>query len=190
MKPMPTDEDARQIRLARISSGTVVFGAMGGCLGLALGLAGGASRRSLGAAGMAGALGLVTGAAVAAGVASVGLSVVYTRVDPQSHDLTIPLLYHLAFWSIAGAVGGLAFGLGAGVRGGWIRTAIGGWVGASLATVVYELVGALVFPTHQTQLPLSTSPETRALAQVLVALGAAIGTVLAASSPERKTAKG
>jgi hypothetical protein len=124
---------------------------------------------------------------VSAGVASVGLSIVYTRVDPQSHDLVIPLLYHLAFWSMAGAVGGLAFGLGAAVHGGWIQTAIGGWVGAALAIVVYELGGALVFPTHQTQLPLSTSPETRGMAQVLVALGAAVGTVLAATGAERKT---
>jgi hypothetical protein len=184
MKPMPTTEDARQIMLARIASGTAAAGAMGGLLGLMFGLAGGASRRSIEAAGVAGAVGLLAGSAVSAAVARTVLPIVYSRVDPQSHDLTIPLLYHEVLWSLAGAVGGLAFGLGVSRRGLWKRTVVGGWVGAVLAIVGFELVGALVFPTHQTQLPLSTSLETRGLANILVGLGAAIGIIWAASDPE------
>lgn len=180
MKPIPTVEDARQIIRAKVVIGTVVFGMMGGLLGIAFGLAGGGWRRSVGAAGMAGAVGLLAGSAVVAGVAWVVLPFVYTRLDPQSHDLGTPLLYHELLWSFAGAVGGGAFGLGAGGRSLWVRTAIGGWVGAALAIVVYELVGALAFPTHQTQFPLAGSPETRAMAWILVALGAAIGMILAA----------
>jgi hypothetical protein len=189
MKPMPTDEDARLTRVARIASGTAAFGAMGGLLGLTLGLAGGASRRSVRAAGMAGTVGLLAGSALAAGTTWTVLGLVYTMVDPQSHDLVIPLLYHEAMWSIPGALGGLMFGLGAGGRDCWKRTMIGGWAGAALATVVYELVGALAFPTHRTQLPLAGSVETRALAPVLVALGAAIGTVMAARDPRKKPQK-
>jgi hypothetical protein len=190
MKPMPTMEDAREILVARIASGTAAFGAMGGLLGLAFGLAGGAARRSVRAAGEAGAVGLFAGSAVLAGVAWAALPVVYTRLDPQSHDLVIPLLYHEVLWSVAGALGGLVFGIGADGRGLWMKTAIGGWLGAALATVVYELVGALAFPTHQAQYPLPGSPATRALVHVLVALGAAIGMVLAAGDPKGKTVKG
>jgi hypothetical protein len=190
MKPIPTLEDARQVWLAQVASGTAAFGAMGGLLGLVFGLAGGASRRSVQAACMAGAVGLVAGSAVVAGVARAVLPVIYMRLDPQSHDLLIPLVYHEGLWSIAGALGGLAFGIGAGGRGLWKRTAIGGWVGAALATVAYELVGALAFPTHQAQYPLPGSSQTRALAHFLVAIGAAIGMVVAAADPEGKTAKG
>ena len=105
MKPMPTIDDARQFWLAQVASGTAAFGAMGGLLGLAFGLAGGASRRSVRAAGMAGTVGLLAGSAVVAGVAWAVLPIVYMRLDPQSHDLLIPLLYHEALWSIAGAAG-------------------------------------------------------------------------------------
>jgi len=180
MKPIPTAEDARQDVRARVLIGTVVFGMMGGLIGMAFGLAGGGWRRSVRAAGMAGAVGLLAGSVAVAGVAWVVLPFVYTRLDPQSHDLGTPLLYHEILWSIAGAVGGGAFGLGAGGRRLWVRTAFGGWVGAALAIVVYELVGALAFPTHQTQAPVADSPETRAMAWVLVALGAAVGMVMAA----------
>jgi hypothetical protein len=191
-KPMPTMDDAIQSWMAQVASGTAAFGAMGGIIGLAFGLAGGAVRRSGRAAGKAGAVGLLAGSAVAAGVAWAVLLVVYIyrRVDPQSHDLLIPLLYHEALWSLAGAVGGLAFGLGVGGRGLWVKTAFGGWIGAAFATAVYEMVGALAFPTHQAQYPLPGSPTTRALAPVLVALGAAIGMVLAAGEAKGKTVKG
>lgn len=189
-KPMPTMDDAIQYWMAQVASGTAAFGAMGGILGLAFGMAGGAVRRSVRAAGKAGAVGLLAGSAVAAGVARAVLPVCYMRVDPQSHDLLIPLLYHEALWSLAGAVGGLAFGLGTGGRGLWVKTAFGGWVGAAFATAVYEVVGAIAFPTHQAQYPLPGSPTTRALAPVLVALGAAIGMVLAAGEAKGKTVKG
>jgi hypothetical protein len=187
MKAMPTTEDARLLTAAQVASGTVAFGAMGGLLGLAFGLAGGLWRRSLKAGGMAGVAGAIAGAVVAAGVAWAILSVVYTRVDPQSQDLVIPLLYHEGLWSVAGAIGGLVFGLGAGGRSRWLRTALGGWVGAALGTLAYEMVGALVFPTHRTQLPLSGSAETRALAALLVGLGAAIGIAVAARAPQGRT---
>ena len=186
MKPVPTTEDARLITLARVLSGTAASGAMGGLLGLALGVAGGASRRSIGAAGIAGGVGLLLGLVGGGVVARLVLPILYARLDPQSQDLTIPLLGHAAVWSVSGAVGGLAFGLGAGGRARWKRTLVGGLVGAALAAAVYELVGALAFPTHRTHLPLSATPETRALAQVLVALGTSIGAVLAAGEPGRK----
>ena len=186
MKPIPTPEDARQFVRANVLIGTAAFGTMGGLLGIAFGLAGGGCRRSVRSAGMAGAVGLLAGSAAVAVVSWVVLPFVYTRMDPQSHELGAPLLYHELLWSVAGAVGGAAFGLGTGGRGLWVRTAFGGWVGAALAIVVYELVGALAFPSHQTQFPLAGSPETRAMASILVALGAGIGIVLAAKESKKE----
>ena len=85
------------------------------------------------------------------------LSIFFTRYDPQSGDLVLPLLTHGAIWSAVGAFGGLAFGLGLGGQGRWKATMVGGLVGAAAATVVYELVGALVFASSKTDLPLSSS---------------------------------
>ncbi len=188
IKPIPTMEDARLILAARVASGTAAFAAMGGLLGLSLGLAGGGSRRSAGSAASAGGVGLLLGAAGVAGVARLILPVIYSRLDPLSGDLVYPLLGHEAIWSVAGAAGGLAFGLGAGGRARWWKTAFGGFIGAALATVVYEFAGALGFPTHRTHLPMAGSPETRAMAQILVAIGAAIGSVMATADPKGKPA--
>ena len=58
MKAIATTEVARQIMLATVASGTVACGAMGGLLGLSIGLAGGARRRSVRAAFAAGVVGL------------------------------------------------------------------------------------------------------------------------------------
>ena len=99
------------------------------------------------------------------------------------------MLSHEVLWSVAGAVGGLVCAIGAGGRDRSKRMALGGWLGAALATVGYELVGALAFPTHQAQLPVSDSPQTRALAHGLLALGAALGSGWAAGAPNGKAAK-
>jgi hypothetical protein len=186
MKPFPTPEDTMKTLRAQVDSGTVAFGAMGALFGLAFGLAGGAARGSARAALDSALPGLVLGGLAVAGTAWLILPVVIVRMDPQSSDLTIPLLCHVAVWSVAGAAGGFAFGLGVGGRALGLRTALGGFLGAALASAVYELVGALGFPAHRTHLPVSSSPETRALAQILVGLGTAIGVVLATREPNPK----
>ncbi|MDR3620151.1 MAG: hypothetical protein P4L85_12430 [Paludisphaera borealis] len=186
MKPVPTLEDSLKITRARVSSGIAAVTAAGALVGLALGAAGGAARRSVGSTIKAGVVGVLAGGLAAAGVASVLMPLLYAKLDPQSTDLAVPLLGHIALWSTAGFAGGLAFGIGTGRKGVWLRTAVGGLVGAALATVVYELAGALLFPTHRTHLPVAGSPETRAMAQVLVGLGAAIGAIVAADEAKKK----
>jgi hypothetical protein len=64
----------------------------------------------------------------------------------------------------------------------WVRTALGGLVGAAAASVACKLIGALAFATHRTHLPIAGSPETRALGQVLVG----VGTAPAAKGPVRR----
>ncbi len=153
---------------ARIESGTLAFGVTGGLVGLMLGVAGGLSRKSNKSTILAGAIGLLLGGLIEGGAARLGLWLIYHRFDPQTEDILQAMLGHLGLWGAVGLTGGLAFGLGLGGRGRWWRAAIGGLVGASLATVVYDFLGALVFATHGTHQPLADTPETRALAQILI----------------------
>ena len=91
----------------------------------------------------------------AAGVTSLALLPAYNAYkqrhpDEALQDLTLPLLIHLGVWSAAGAAGGLAFGLGLGARGRLAAPILGGVVGAVVATIGYELIGAMAFPAAKT----------------------------------------
>jgi len=183
----PSPEDMRRLREAQLYSAALTFMTMGGLLGLTMGLAGGLARRSVSASARAAILGILLGTAAGASTALALVSNFFKRFDPQSGELVLPLLTHGAIWSVVGAIGGLAFGLGLGGRGRWKATLVGGLVGAAAATVIYELVGALAFATSKTDLPLSSSIMTRAMAQLLVAILSAVGTALALhQSPKRK----
>jgi hypothetical protein len=186
----PSAENVRRWKDARLYSATLTFTTLGGILGLALGLAGGLARRSTFASARAAILGLVLGSA-----AGVSCSLTFVSIffkirdrDTQSVDLTLPLLTHGAIWLAVGAVGGLAFGLGLGGRGRWRATLVGGLTGAAAATVLYELVGALVFASSKTELPLSSSSTTRGMAMLLVATMSSIGAVLASRQPAKREA--
>lgn len=185
--PYPTPEEMQQSQRIRIVGGSVALAVTGGLLGLALGVAGGASRPSIRAALTAGALGLLVGGTIEGGVARLVLWFSYTRMDLQADDLLGPILCHLVTWSVAGALGGLAFGIGGRFR--WPSTMLGGAVAAALAIVAYDLLGAVLLASHRTHLPHADTPETRALAQVLVSIGTAIGSVVAAHDPKRKPAE-
>jgi hypothetical protein len=187
----PNPEDMRRWRDARLYSATLTFTTLGGLLGLALGLAGGLARRSTLASAQAAVLGLVLGSAVAASCSLIFVSIFFKirDRDAQSVDLTLPLLTHGAIWSAVGAVGGLAFGLGLGGRGRWKATLVGGLMGAAAATILYELVGALVFASSKTDLPLSSSGTTRGMALLLVASLSSIGAVFALRQPAKREDK-
>ena len=188
LKVHPDPEDMRRYRDARLYSAALTFTTMGGLLGLTMGIAGGLASRSVSSSGQAAILGLLLGTTAAASMSLVLVSVFFNRHDPQSVDLLLPLLTHGAIWSVVGAIGGLAFGLGLGGQGRWKATMMGGLLGAAAATVVYEMVGALLFASSKTDLPVSTSMTTRALAQFLVAILSASGAVLALKqSAQRNT---
>jgi hypothetical protein len=123
-------------------------------------------------------VGLSLGTAVSAAVALVLVSNFFARRDPESVDLILPLLTHGTIWSAAGASGGFAFGLGLGGRR-WQATLVGGLLGAAAAAIIYELVGALAFPTSHTDLPLASSTAARGVAQFLAAIVPALGAALA-----------
>jgi hypothetical protein len=186
---IPNREDMRRWREARVYTATFTFTTLGGLLGLALGLAGGLVRRSVTACALAATWGLVLGS-VAAGFLSLALvSYFYKSFDPNSGDLVLPLLTHSAIWSSVGAIAGLAFGLGIGGRGRWKATLGGGLAGAVAAAIIYEIVGAVAFASSKTEMPLSASAATRALALLLVASLSSVGAVLALRQPTKRRAK-
>jgi hypothetical protein len=174
-KVRPNEEDMRHWREARIYSATMTFATMGGLLGISMGLAGGLASRSVIAGLAAGISGLLLGAAAAASISHVLVSNFFKSRIPESTDLVLPLLTHGAIWSAVGVIGGLAFGLGAGGKGRWKATVLGGLVGAAAATIVYEIVGAVAFASSKTDLPLAGSSTTRGMAQLLVTILTAAG---------------
>ncbi len=174
----PEPEVMRRLDTARIHSATASFAAMAGILGLAMGLSGGLMRRSASAGARAALLGLLLGAGAVAIGSLIIVPIFFRSYDPHSTDLVLPLLTHGAIWLTAGASGGLALGWGLG-GGRWKNTLAGGVAGAAGATIIYEIVGAMAFPAGKTDLPLSMTMSTRAMAQLLVAILTAVGAVLA-----------
>ena len=186
----PTPESVRLLKEARLYSATFTFTTLGGLLGLTLGLAGGlAARRSIAATTGAAILGLLLGVVGSASASRFLVSFFYKNYDPVSTDLIFPLLTHSVIWSVVGALGGLAFGLGIGGPRRWQASLVGGLTGGAAAAVVYELVGALFFASSKTDLPLSASSTTRGMALLLVAGLSAIGAVLAVCQPAKRKAK-
>jgi hypothetical protein len=179
-------EIARQRRASEGYVAMFTYGSLGAALGLSLGLAGGLARRSL-SRGLAAALtGLILGGGAAA-AAVWAILPFYVRTfqasaDNLSHDLVFPLIVHGAMWTCAGAVGGGALGLGLGNWARAMRGAIGGALGAFVGTVIYEFLGAVLFPLAETTKPISDAPGARMLALLNVAVLASLGALWATST--------
>lgn len=182
--------DRRELAIADAKNAGLAFAFLGASLGVGLGVAGGLARRSVRAATTAGLLGLILGAAGGAGM-SLALLPPYNNYkaqhpDEAARDVILPLLVHAGIWSAAGASGGLAFGLGLGVRRGLPRIVLGGLAGAALGAFVYELIGAVAFPAAQTTQFVSATGPTRLLARLAVTILAAAGVALAAGEPDSR----
>ena len=106
--------------------------------------------------------------------------------DEAARDLILPLLVHAGIWSGVAAVAGLAYGLGLGERK-WVpRIMLGGFIGAVLGTVAYELIGAAAFPSAQTSHFVSVTWMTRLLARLAVTVPASAGMALAANDARKR----
>jgi hypothetical protein len=177
----------REMKVVNARNGAMTFGALGGLLGLALGLAGGLTRRSRAGAVLGGLVGLVLGATAGA-LPSFGIMPWHWEHhtdDPSSINLGIPLMIHAGLWTAIGAAAGLAYALGRGrVRPLPLLAAIfGGLVGAAFGTAIYEVVGAVAFPLSRTSDPFSETTATRLLARLCVAAFVALGLALALPEP-------
>jgi hypothetical protein len=100
-------------------------------------------------------------------------------------DLYASLLLHVSLWAGNGAVGGLALGMGMGGALRPLNTAGAAILGAIFGVVIFEFLGAVLFPLEETGLPTSATARTRLLARLLIAVPSAVAAALAASRPPR-----
>ena len=165
---------AATMRTAETQNAALCFGALGICLGGCLGVAGGLARRSTAATLLAGALGAILGGAAGAGISLALIPIVF-KLQPAQFDYELigSVLMHGAIWGTTGAVAGLAFAVGLGRP----RTLVVRWQpvsgGPVLGTIAFDLIGAAVFPLASTAEPISTTWPSRLLARMLVAVGTA-----------------
>jgi hypothetical protein len=166
-------EHTRRILVSQDRIAASSYGVLGAALGLALGAAGGLSRRSPLATILAALVGLLLGAAAGAGTTFLFLPLYHAAYDTPSTDnatqqLGLALVTHGVIWMAIGAVAGLALGLGLG-GGRGARAIVGGILGAAAAAVIYEFAGAVGFPLDRTYLPTALAPVPRLLAHLAVA---------------------
>jgi hypothetical protein len=174
------------VNVAATKNAALAFGALGLCLAGTLGIVGGLAQRQPSSSARGGLVGLVMGLAVGAGtsLAVIPLSL-EAQLDYPDYDLILSLAMHALIWGLLGASAGLALAAGIGERRLIAEASIAGFVGAVLAAVVFELIGAACFGLAETGKPISATWPTRLLARLLVTVGTtlALATRLA-SKPE------
>ena len=180
---------------AHFRNATLAYVELGAVLGLALGLAGGLARGSVRGGLLAAVLGAVAGAALTFGTSLAALPFYFRAHDVASEELSrdvlLPMLVHVGAWSGVGLAGGLALGLGLGIRGklGMMRAyraALGGLMGAAIGGVVFDLIASLAFQ-EQSGEPLSRTWATRLIARFAVAVVASAMAAVVAEGRKGKT---
>jgi hypothetical protein len=189
--PRPTAEiTARFVREAQGAAtleATIAFGALGAVLGLTLGLAGGFARGSAPAAWRAAMVGSILGGAAGAGMSWALLPIYFRILDPDHGDLILAIGIQGGIWPVIGAAGGTAFGIGLGDRSRAVRALLGGLLGALAGVLVYEMVGAVMFPLDKTSNPLSATWGTRLFARLALTTLASAGAARGALEPVNGT---
>lgn len=171
---LPAETQRRMTRSQDLAA-AIAYGSLGILLGLGLGLAGGSTRGAEGRA-LPGALsGIVLGGVAGAGASLLILPLYHaarkaSNDDDVNLDLALALVTHGGIWLAIGAAAGAALGLGQGGSYRIPRGVVGGILGAGLAAVIYEVVGALAFPLAQTFRPRATTWPARLMAHLLVAM--------------------
>ncbi|MDR3632937.1 MAG: hypothetical protein P4L84_03820 [Isosphaeraceae bacterium] len=181
LTPTVATENAAQAR-----NGALAFGVLGLFLGGCLGLAGGLARRSSFAV-AAGGSGSVLGFAAGVGASLALLPFcIASRIRYPDNDLLISFVMHGAIWGLVGALAGLAFAVGLGERALWVRALAAGFAGALIGAVAFDLIGVVAFPGAKTDDPISRTWVTRLMARLLVtvATAAAVSLVLPIRSGE------
>ena len=165
----------------------VVYGLVGAILSLVLGVTAGCflGRFSIPRVLAAGLAGIVLGASFGA-ASSYGLTPVYFH-RMGTADITLSLLVHLGIWTSVGAASGIAFGVGSGSRDVFVKSLVGGIIGAAVGTLLYDIAGAFL-PLAHTERPLSEEAGTRLAANIVLCLCVASGIVVVASQKTRVTA--
>ncbi|WP_165248809.1 hypothetical protein [Paludisphaera soli] len=152
----------------------LAFGVLGGLLGLALGLAGGLSRGSVASGATAGLVGSAVGVAAGAAGSWALLGIYFHQelnsFEEFSRDLLLPTLIRGGISAIIGSAAGLALGLGAGAdRRQILSGVLGGLIGGLIGATLYEIAGAWLFPTADSNRPIPGAWPPRLLAMLLPA---------------------
>jgi hypothetical protein len=170
--------------VADAANGAVAFGVLGLCLGGCLGIAGGLARRSSIGAVSGGLLGAILAGALGLGVSWMLLPrFLSLRFAYFDYDLEISGAMHGLIWGLLGAVAGLAFAVGRGEFRLIGRALAAGLAGAVLGTIAYEVIGASFFTMDKTGEPVSESLTTRLMARLFVTVGTAVLVALVLSEP-------
>jgi hypothetical protein len=160
---------------ADIKNSARLFGTFGALLGLLLGLASGWARRNTRTAAVAGAVGLLAGGVTGA-IAPIVVLPAYYRWSAQGTDgLIISVVMHSGLWIALGAAAGLALGIGSSKRWRLAQSAMGGALGAVSGAVIYDLLGAMIFPFAQTGDPFAITSSARLLEFLIPGLAIALG---------------
>jgi hypothetical protein len=189
MRPTPESTIA-----AITKNGVMAAAELGTLMGVALGLAGGLSRRSLAGAWKGALVGLALGATLGtvASLAFVPLYFFAQRVAATAEpDLSVAMLLHAGIWMSLGAAAGMAFALGLGDPRRIGRAVLGGLLGAFVGTLLYDVIGAAFFPLDGTADPIAQTWYTRSIARMLVPLFSALAIgklVLSQPGKEREKA--
>ena len=187
MEPFPQLETKLALLAAKQEVATLIFAGLGACFGFTMGIAGGAARKSASASAKAAVAGLILGGIFAGGVAWGLLPIYFSNQKAQDDDLLLPMLIHVGIASAVGAAGGAAMGIGLGGRTG--QTIVGGLAGAAGGAVLFEVIGALAFPTARTAEPISAAMASRLMLLLFVTVCAAMGAVQATRPPAPKRLK-
>jgi hypothetical protein len=181
---------ARTRTIAAIREVSWSLGTFGALLGAGMGLAGALSRRSWRRA-------LVVAGIGGAAAALAGILMPWVVLPPyhqaEMHaagDLTRSVLMHLELWVLLGAAAGLAWGIGQPEPRRWLATLVGGAVGAALGILLYDVLGAFLFPLAETGKPVSAAWQTRLMAFLLVGGSTVFGVLAAAKTPDSRTSQG
>ena len=170
---------AATARVAAARNGSITFGVLGICLGGCLGLAGGLARRSVAAAGKAGLLGAVLALILAVATSPPLLPFFLKAIpDQPDYDLIFSMVMHGTIWGLIGAAAGLAFAVGLGERRLIGPALLAGLAGAVLGAIAFDLIGGALFPLADTGMPISRTLPTRLLARLLVTVGTATAVIL------------
>jgi hypothetical protein len=158
---------------------TAAYGLLGVALGVALGLAGGLAGRSRHVSLRGAVVGGVLGGIAGAGLSMVFVPLFFHLMAEAITALPLLLMTHAAIFAGVGAASGAALGWESGDRRVILRCAVGGVVGALVATLAVEVINIAAFGVMRIFEPVPAKSMARILVHLWVALGAGLGAVLA-----------
>ena len=160
-------------KIADSKNAAIVYGALGGCLGVALGLLGTYLRAQPRHAKITATAGFLLGIAAGAIPSFALVPYYFDNFNPRS-TIALPFLVHFGLWAGIGAAAGLALSIGMGRWRDLGRGFIGGMGGVFAGTLLYHLINPTLYPLDP-DLPVPMREISRLVAALCVSLGAAIG---------------